>query len=170
MSQQYRVSFLKQDFGASPSAIVDGFFDGVEIARYLLESFGALDAASFAMTVTSEDRDTSFPYLQVERPPTGGVLVQLWVPDTMSPNGEDGWYNLMDLGEQDGFSSRDIAVVDDGGDHAGMVETRLAEGALFSRRMYVPVAAALEAVDQVLSLQDVQKAVTDARWKFIGLI
>lgn len=170
MSHQYGILFLEEDLGRSPSAMVESFFEGVEIARYLLRTFGTLDRATFAMTVTRTDRNTSFPYLQVECIPTGAVLVQLWVPEALSPNAEDGWYNLMDPAQQDSFSDRDIAVADDGGDHEGMVESRLAEGAMFSKKLYVPVSLALESIERLLDLQDVRAAVTDARWKFVGLI
>lgn len=149
---------------------MDSFLDGVRIARYLLEVVRESDRSAFAVIVTSDVLDAPEPSLHVERIPGGNVLLQLFVPQAMSPESEDGWYNLTDPKGHNSFSERDISTIWDDGSNPGMVETRLSEGVLFAKKMYVPAEMALDAVNHLLEVQDLRTALSDSPWKYVGVI
>ena len=108
------------------------------------------------------------PTLNLERKPEVGVLVQLYVPEHMSPEGEDGWYNLVEPANFDRVSIKDVSTVYDEPDRKDMVETRLSQGVLFSRHMYVPPGLALDALKFYLETRILRDALKEKPWKFIG--
>jgi hypothetical protein len=126
--------------------------------------------ADFALTVGPVGRTRPVPSLVLERKPDAGVLAQIYVPEAMSPAGEDGWYTLVRPPDFDQVTIQDVSVVGDGTDPTGKVETRIAEGALFSRRMYVPPELAEDALRFYLHTRDLDEALKRKPWKFIGLI
>jgi len=145
----------------------DTFEAGVESAyEYLKDPLHS----DFALTVGPVGRTTPVPSLALERKPDAGVLAQIYVPEIMSPAGEDGWYTLVRPPDFDQVTIQDVSVVGDGTDPTGKVETRIAEGALFSRRMYVQYQLAQEALKLYLETRDLKQALHRKPWKFVGLI
>jgi hypothetical protein len=145
----------------------DTFEAGVEAAYgYLKDPLNT----DFALTVGPVDRTTPVPSLVLERMPDAVVLVQIYVPEAMSPAGEDGWYTLVRPPDFDQVTIQDVSVIGDGTDPTGKVETRIAEGALLSRRMYVPCQLAEEALKLYLETRDLNQALKQKPWKFVGLI
>ena len=145
----------------------DHFEEGVEKAYEYLKDPQHSD---FALAVGPVQRDAPVPTLMLERKPDVGVLVQLYVPERMSPEGEDGWYNLVEPADLDRVSIDDVSTVWDKPDRDDMVETRLSQGVLFSKRMYVPPALAQDALKVYLETHNLQETLRQKPWKFIGLI
>lgn len=170
MGNEYCVTFLSEDPNASPDAGVATFFDGVAIVRYFLDTFKEEIGPRFALTVASEVRDEPGPTLMVERVSDGNVLLQLFVPEEMSPEGEEGWYNVMEPRYQDTFSDQDISTVYEDSQRPGMVETRLSQGVLFAKKMYVPIEMALDCVNRLLEVRDLRTVLADEAWKYVGMI
>lgn len=168
MSGEYQVEFIAEDPRDSVSATVNGLVDGVGIARYFLVAVKESDHISFSIVVESGETQ---PSLNLERIPDGRVLLQVFVPKAVSPEGEDGWYNLMEPQDHDSFSlERDVSSIYKSENQPGMVETRLSEGVLFARKMYAPAGMALEAVNHLMESNDLATALTHDPWKYVGLI
>lgn len=170
MGDEYEVTFLAKDPNASTSATVAGFLEGVEIVRYFLDTFAEEKQASFALTVANDVPDGPQPSLLVEGTSDGNVILQVFAPKEMSPEDEEGWYNVMEPKNHDSFSERDISTIWQRADRTGMVETRLSEGVLFAKKMYVPVEMALDCVNHLLEVRDLRTALADKAWKYVGMI
>jgi hypothetical protein len=106
----------------------------------------------------------------LERKPDVGVLVQLYVPERMSPEGRDGWYSLVEPANLDRVSTKDVSTIYDEPDRKDMVPTHLSQGVLFSKRMYVPPELAEDALTFYLDGRSLGDTLKNKPWKFIGLI
>jgi hypothetical protein len=170
MNEAFQVQFFSYTERQPPDAGVATFPDGVGIARYFLENFEKVDEAGFTIAVVGKERGPGWPTLHVERTPSVGVLVQLFMPEALSPAHEDGWYILMEPRYHDLFSESDISTTWESGGRPDMVESHLSQGAMFSRKLYVPVGMAIEAVDSLLETGDLPAGLANQPWKFVGLI
>jgi len=165
-TEEFEIHWYAPRHGVAKSRF-DTFEAGVESAyEYLTDPLHS----DFALTVGPVSRQAPVPCLLLERMPDAGVLAQIYVPEAMSPAGEDGWYTLVRPQDFDQVTIQDVSVVGDDTDPTGKVETRLAEGALFSRRMYVPCQLAEEALKLYLETKDLIQALKQKPWKFVGLI
>ena len=151
----------------TPKVRFERFDEGVEKAYEYLKDHRHSD---FALSLSNMKDGASTPTLNLERKPDVGVLVQLFVPEHMSPEGEDGWYNLVEPANLDKVSIKDVSTVYQEPNRKDMVETRLSEGVLFSRHMYVPPSLALDALKFYLETPNLSDALRKKPWKFVGLI
>jgi hypothetical protein len=126
--------------------------------------------SDFAVAVGPSQRDAPVPSLMLERMPEVGVLVQLYVPEDLSPEGEDGWYNLVEPANFEHVSIKDVSTVYQEPDRKDMVRTRLSDGVLFSPRMHVTPDLALAALRSYLETRDLRETLEQKSWKFVGLI
>ena len=162
----FEVQFYAPRDGA-PHRHFESFEEGVEKAYEYLKDPRHSD---FALTVGPVQRNAPMPTLMLERKPDVGVLVQLYLPERMSPEGEDGWYNLVEPADLDRVSIKDVSTSYDEPDRKDMVPTRLSEGVLFSKRMYVPPELAEDALMFYLDSRNLDDSLKKKPWKFIGLI
>src|SRR5260370_11274059 len=91
-----------------PHPLFDHFEEGVEEAFEYMKDPRHLD---FALAVGPVRRGPLEPTLMLERKPDVGVLVQIFVPERMSPQGEDGWYNLVEPANFGGVSIKDVSTI-----------------------------------------------------------
>ena len=129
----FEIRFYVPRNGA-PQPPFDYFEAGVEKALEYLKDPRHLD---FALAVGPVRRGPHEPTLMLERRPDIGVLVQIFVPERMSPEGEDGWYTLVERANFDRVSIKDVSTIYEEPERQDMVLTRLSEGVLFSRHLYV---------------------------------
>jgi hypothetical protein len=162
----FDIQFYAPRNGA-PKPHFDKFEDGVEKAYGYLKDPSHSD---FALAVGPSQRDAPVPTLMLERMPEAGVLAQLYVPEDLSPVGEDGWYNLVERANFEHVSIKDVSTVYQEPDRKDMVRTRLSEGVLFSPRMYVTPDLALAALRSYLETRDLRETLEQKPWKFVGLI
>jgi hypothetical protein len=153
--------------GRGPHPHFDLFADGVDQAFEYLKDPRHSD---FALVVGSVQRGPGEPTLLLERQPEVGVLVQIFVPERMSPDGEDGWYTLVERANFDRVSIKDVSTIYEEPDRQDMVLTRLSEGVLFSRHLYVTPELAGDALTFYLEGRNLDDAIKNNPWKFIGLI
>jgi hypothetical protein len=165
-SKDFELHFYEPRNGA-PHPHFDRFEEGVEKAYEYLKDARHSD---FALAVAPVQGDAPVPTLMLERKPDVGVLVQLFVPEHMSPEGEDGWYNLVEPVDLDRVSIKDVSTIYDEPDRKDMVQTRLSEGVLFSKRMYVPPELAEDALAFYLDSRNLDDTLKKKPWKFMGLI
>jgi hypothetical protein len=170
MSEGFDVRLLGPGTTILSGAHVDRFEQGVERACQFLEGSGALGDVEFALSVSSSGRGSDSPTLNLERKPGIGVLAQVFASESWSPSGEEGWYNLMEPRYHDQFGDQDVTTIWERGDREDMVETRLSQGVLFSRRMFVPLEMALDALRSYLQSGEPGRALEHRSWKFVGLI
>jgi hypothetical protein len=145
----------------------DRFDEGVEKAYEYLKDPRHSD---FALAVGPVARNANSQTLLLEQIPDAGVLVQLFVPERMSPEGEDGWYTLVEARDLDRVSIKDVSTIYDEPDRKDTVQTRLSEGVLFSPRMYVSPELAKDALAFYLDSRNLDDSLKKKPWKFIGLI
>jgi hypothetical protein len=145
----------------------DRFEEGVEKAYEYLKDPRHSD---FALSVGPVARNAHSQTLMLEQIPDAGVLVQLFVPERMSPEGEDGWYTLVESRDHDRVSIKDVSTIYEEPDRKDVVQTRLSEGVLFSPRMYVSPALAKDALAFYLESRDLDDTLRKKPWKFLGLI
>jgi hypothetical protein len=150
-----------------PHPHFDHFEDGVKKA---LEYMKDPRHSDFALAVGPVQRGPGEPTLLLERQPDVGVLVQIFVPERMSPQGEDGWYNLVEPANFDHVSIEDVSTIYEEPDRQEMVHTRLSEGVLFSRHLYVTPELAGDALTFYLERRNLDDALKNNPWKFMGLI
>jgi hypothetical protein len=164
--RDFEIQFYEPRSGGSQSHF-DRFEDGVEKALEYLKDPRHSD---FALVVRAVHRGPSEPTLMLERQPDAGALVQIFVPERMSPEGEDGWYNLVERANFDRVSIKDVSTIYEEPDRQDMVQTRLSEGVLFSRHLYVTPELAGDALTFYLERRNLRDALKNSPWKFIGLI
>ncbi len=165
-SNDFEIQFYVPRNGA-PHIRLEHFEEGVEKAHEYLKDPLHSD---FALAVGPVQRDAPVPTLMLERKPDVGVLVQLYVPERMSPEGQDGWYSLVEPANLDRVSTKDVSTIYDEPDRKDMVPTRLSQGVLFSKRMYVPPELAEDALAFYLDGRSLGATLKNKPWKFIGLI
>jgi hypothetical protein len=165
-SNNFEVRFYVPHNGA-PHPRFDRFEEGVEHAYEYLKDPRHAD---FALLVGPVERGTPEPNLLLERKPDVGVLVQLYLPERISPEGEDGYYNLVEPENLDRVSIKDVSTIYEEPDRKDMVESRLGQGVLFSKRMYVPPELAEDALKSYLDIRNLDTALKGKPWKFVGLI
>lgn len=162
----FEIRFYVPRNGA-PQPALDRFDEGVEKALEYLKDPRHLD---FALTVGPVGRRPLEPTLMLERQPEVGVLVQIFVPERMSLEGEDGWYNLVEPANFDRVSIKDVATIYEEPERQDMVLTRLSEGVLFSRQLYVTPELAGNALTLYLERRSLDDALKNSPWRFMGLI
>jgi hypothetical protein len=162
----FEIRFYAPHRGA-PHPRFDRFEEGVEQAyEYLKDPLHA----DFALVVGPVERGTPVPNLLLERKPDVGVLIQLYLPERISPAGEDGYYNLVEPENLNRVSIKDVSTIYEEPDRKDMVQTRLSEGVLFSKRMYVRPKVAEDALKSYLESRNLNDMLKTKPWKFIGLI
>jgi hypothetical protein len=162
----FEIRFYEPRSGGSHSHL-DRFEDGVEEALKYLKDPRHSD---FALAVGPVNRGPGERTLMLERQPDAGALVQIFVPERMSPEGEDGWYNLVEPANFDRVSIKDVSTIYEEPDRQDMVQTRLSEGVVFSRDLYVTPELAGDALTFYLERGNLRDALKNNPWKFIGLI
>jgi hypothetical protein len=162
----FAITFYMPRNGA-PQPPFDRFDGGVEKALEYLKAPRHLD---FALAVRSVRGGPHERTLMLERQPDVGVLAQIFVPERMSPEGEDGWYNLVEPANFDRVSIKDVSTIYEEPDRHDMILTRLSEGVLFSRHLYVTPELAVDALTFYLERRNLDDALKNNPWKFIGLI
>ena len=165
-SNSFEIRFYTPHNGA-PHPRFDRFEEGVEQAYEYLKDPRHAD---FALLVGPVERGTPEPNLLLERKPDVGVLVQLYLPERISPAGEDGYYNLVERENLNRVSIKDVSTIYEEPDRKDMVASRLGQGVLFSKRMYVPPALAEDALKSYLDSRNLDTALKEKPWKFVGLI
>jgi hypothetical protein len=164
--EDFEIRFYVPRNGA-PQQPFDHFHAGVEKALEYLKDARHLD---FALAVGPVGRGPLKPTLMLERQPEVGVLVQIFVPERMSPQAEDGWYNLVEPAHFDHVSIKDVSTIYEEPERQDMVLTRLSEGVLFSRHLYVTPELAEDALTFYLERRNLDDALKNNPWKFMGLI
>lgn len=153
--------------GEAAGAPFDRFEEGVTQAYAYLQDPRHSD---FALVVGPVARNGNSQMLMLEQIPDAGVLVQLFVPERMSPEGEDGWYTLVEPRDLDRVSIKDVSTIYEEPDRREMVQTRLSEGVLFSPHMYVLPDLAKDALAFYLDSRNLNDTLKKKPWKFMGLI
>jgi hypothetical protein len=153
------------------TAAIKSFTDGAKFALYMLVNFKDLDAAEFTLQIGKGQQDARSTALLVERTKGAGVTLQLYMPESISPANEDGWYVLMEPRFHSEFSiDNDVSTTWEDEIPPGMIRSRLAEGVIFSKRMYAPIDMAVESLSFFIDGHDFPDLVKNKPWKFVGLI
>jgi hypothetical protein len=171
VNSEYKLTFFSRDNMSFPHALVERFEEGAAIAHYLLDAARDAGGADLALSMSRPTLVAHSLTLHMECRRGVGVLLQAYVPEGSSPAGEEGWYGLMEPRYHDRFSlDEDVAAVGDDSAKPDMIPTRLTDGFLFSRRMFVPLEMAIDSLGFFMESGDLGAMLTSKPWKFLGLI
>jgi hypothetical protein len=160
---QYRLAWYQLPGKSLPSS-VEGFIRGMEMIQTAMKQTEHRNLSCSLMTTTPNQSAAS---ANIERLDSGYTIVQVFVSKDDSPNGEEGWFNLVQN------PSLKISIEDDlvvGESREGFTSVKFAEGVMFSEKLFVPESFALSQLEVFRHEKQLKDWLSSEYWKFLGVV